>query len=82
MLSNGGQPKKQPAGVKRSTLMGPGGIQSKHLHLFNHYTNAGIGSTNAAVRRAKNRRATFDCSAALYNTLGQREVPHDTWTKL
>lgn len=70
--------KNTGVGVRRSTKFAPGGNTTCNTpqNVFNKYKagNSGIGGTNLAVRRAKNRKAT-QCTeqtcAPCYMTLGQ-----------
>jgi hypothetical protein len=70
--------KNNAIGARRSTKFAPGGnsICNTPQNVFNKYKagNSGIGGTNLAVKRAKNRKAT-QCNeqtcAPCYMTLGQ-----------
>jgi len=60
-----------PGGQRRLLFTG-----NTNTNLVNKYTNAGIGGTSSAVRRAKLRRAmsnpgTFDSATGVYNFDGQ-----------
>ena len=60
-----------PGGQRRLIFTG-----NTNTNLYNKYTNAGIGATSSAVRRAKLRRAmsnpgTFDSATGVYNFDGQ-----------
>ena len=70
--------KNTGVGARRSTKFNPGGnvYCNKSRYLYNKYKpgTSGVGGTNIAVRRAKNRLATV-CSSQncfpCYMTLGQ-----------
>ena len=70
--------KNTGVGVKKSTKFGPGGNTTcnSYQYIYNKYKpgTAGVGATNLAVRRAKNRKAT-QCTeqtcTPCYMTLGQ-----------